>query len=140
MGSPNGLFTVDPSFDVHFDWNSGAVLDAEFGLLTISVPSYVHAIGFDFDNPIDPPGNASTVTIDGQGYSGFSQPNFLFYGIVSNAPIGPITIDFNGGLGILDDVTTAVPEPSSWVMMMLGFIALGSMAWRRHASGSVGAT
>lgn len=36
-----------------------------------------------------------------------------------------------GGEQIVIDVTTAVPEPSSWAMMMLGFAALSLLAFRR---------
>ena len=31
-------------------------------------------------------------------------------------------------------VTAAVPEPSTWAMMLLGFMGIGFMAYRRRAS------
>jgi hypothetical protein len=31
------------------------------------------------------------------------------------------------------DLKTAVPEPSTWAMMMLGFAGLGFMAYRRNS-------
>jgi PEP-CTERM motif-containing protein/hapalindole biogenesis HpiC1 cyclase-like protein len=55
------------------------------------------------------------------------------------------TINFserNGPLYIgLDDVSvTAVPEPATWAMMILGFAGIGFMAYRRkHKPASVGA-
>jgi hypothetical protein len=38
---------------------------------------------------------------------------------------------------ILDNVTltTAVPEPSTWAMMILGFAGLGFLAYRRKPNG-----
>ena len=42
----------------------------------------------------------------------------------------------NGNIGnILDNVTvmtSAVPEPSTWAMMILGFFGVGFMAYRRN--------
>jgi hypothetical protein len=57
------------------------------------------------------------------------------------APVGATVLD----LGINDNihrdnsgslqvsVTAAVPEPSTWAMMMLGFASLGFMAYRRKS-------
>jgi hypothetical protein len=40
-------------------------------------------------------------------------------------PDGPLA------LRVDDVVTTAVPEASTWAMMVLGFLGLGFMAYRR---------
>lgn len=43
-------------------------------------------------------------------------------------------LEFNPGIYALAfrlDATSAVPEPSTWAMMMLGFASLGFMAYRR---------
>jgi hypothetical protein len=47
---------------------------------------------------------------------------------------------FNAGI-YLDDVsvtplTAGVPEPSTWAMMILGFVSIGFMAYRRKQNGS----
>jgi PEP-CTERM motif len=34
-------------------------------------------------------------------------------------------------------VTTAVPEPSTWAMMIMGFLGLGFLAYRRKKNGTV---
>jgi PEP-CTERM motif len=34
----------------------------------------------------------------------------------------------------IDDVTAAVPEPSTWAMMVLGFMGVGFMAYRRKGA------
>jgi hypothetical protein len=41
----------------------------------------------------------------------------------------------NGELDI-DFVGPAVPEPSTWAMLLLGFAGLGTLAYRRNRSGS----
>jgi hypothetical protein len=39
----------------------------------------------------------------------------------------------SGGESIVLDVTAAVPEPSTWAMMILGFAGIGFMAYRRKS-------
>jgi hypothetical protein len=43
--------------------------------------------------------------------------------------VGQVRVDVAGG------VTPAVPEPSTWAMMLLGFCGLGFMAYRRKQNG-----
>jgi hypothetical protein len=47
--------------------------------------------------------------------------------------------DADGSLALFDDVklTTDVPEPSTWVMMLLGFVGLGFAGYRRTRRGAV---
>jgi hypothetical protein len=48
------------------------------------------------------------------------------------------TIDYvegNGAPSQLTFMTTAVPEPSTWAMMILGFFGVGFMAYRRKQNG-----
>jgi hypothetical protein len=33
---------------------------------------------------------------------------------------------------VISEVTTAVPEPSTWAMMILGFAGVGYLAYRRR--------
>jgi hypothetical protein len=49
--------------------------------------------------------------------SGFVDPQFF-------APLG-YTIEFSPNIG------AAAPEPSTWAMMLLGFLGLGWLAYRR---------
>ena len=49
----------------------------------------------------------------------------------------------NGNIGnILDNVSiaSAVPEPSTWMMMVLGFAGVGFAAYRRRNNGALRAT
>jgi hypothetical protein len=56
----------------------------------------------------------------------------LYFGFADGA-------GFNGPSGYYQDnsgqltVTTAIPEPSTWAMMILGFLGIGFMAYRRNS-------
>jgi hypothetical protein len=39
----------------------------------------------------------------------------------------------NSPLGLQVDVASAVPEPSTWAMMIFGFAGVGFMAYRRKS-------
>ena len=43
------------------------------------------------------------------------------------------TICPKGCIGVFTDTVAAVPEPSTWAMMILGFAGVGFMAYRRKA-------
>jgi PEP-CTERM motif len=66
--------------------------------------------------------------------------NFFGFQGVNGESIASITMSFNS-TGIddvrqirLDEtVTAAVPEPSTWAMMILGFLGVGFMAYRRKS-------
>jgi hypothetical protein len=78
--------------------------------------------------------------------SGYGGPNAFFTGISAGLDSG--TVNFNGGISnggtdvfSLEEaialnaivVTSGVPEPSTWMMMILGFLGLGFLA-RRNIS------
>jgi hypothetical protein len=66
---------------------------------------------------------------------GTSSSNFTFVG-----PVGDrfeiFATDRFGELETVFGMTAAVPEPSTWAMMILGFFGIGFMAYRRKQSGS----
>jgi hypothetical protein len=125
----NGIYTVSPSFFPAYDWGTGPVLDLEFGLTTVSAGG---TFGFDYGNPSDYPGTG-VVTIDGDDYTLLGQPTFNFFGVVGAT--GPVVINWNGGLGIIDNfsVAGAVPEPANWAMLIAGFGLVGAAARRRRS-------
>lgn len=79
--------------------------------------------------PSDPFGHVVFSAINGSSfnityvYVGFSNNPDLFFGTVPEA-----TQDVTANITVL---TTAVPEPSTWAMLLLGFVGLGFMAYRR---------
>ena len=64
-----------------------------------------------------------------------SGPNSEFIGFISTVPFNTITLEVpNGQSLVIEDFTTAisaVPEPSTWAMMLLGFCGLGFLARQR---------
>jgi PEP-CTERM motif len=72
----------------------------------------------------------STLTVPGCNCSGNGN-------ITISGDFGQEFIDFSLTQSITTDtsLTTAVPEPSTWAMMILGFFGVGFMAYRRKQSG-----
>ncbi|AUC97085.1 hypothetical protein CWS35_24690 [Bradyrhizobium sp. SK17] len=70
--------------------------------------------------------NPEFPNISGGGGGGGDGPN------VAYAPL-QIFIELPSGFSLIDPnaVASAVPEPSTWAMMLLGFAGLGLMAYRR---------
>jgi hypothetical protein len=60
--------------------------------------------------------------VTGSEYSVSRSPTYDFY---------PATSFSN--FSVTGDVTSAVPEPSTWAMLLLGFAGLGFMAYRRKS-------
>jgi PEP-CTERM motif len=57
------------------------------------------------------------------------------FGQVSNAGINPTNVNNYEEALLFAPQTPAVPEPSTWAMMILGFAGLGFMAYRRKQNG-----
>ena len=54
-----------------------------------------------------------------------------------SGPAVDLTIGYDGGFGAFDfAVGGAVPEASTWAMMLLGFMVLGFAGWRRAHAGA----
>jgi hypothetical protein len=72
---------------------------------------------------IDAPGPTAAVTTT-ETYTGPSgnEPFQLVYGECCGAP-GSLVVDL--------PLTSSVPEPSTWAMMLLGFAGLGFVGYRR---------
>jgi PEP-CTERM motif len=64
----------------------------------------------------------------------------VFFGAVSDRPFTSLTIS-TPALGALDNLmlgdaatVTAVPEPSTWAMMIFGFLGLGFLTYRKKSN------
>jgi hypothetical protein len=40
--------------------------------------------------------------------------------------------DWQGITGLLTPIASPVPEPSTWAMLLLGFVGIGAMSYRRQ--------
>ena len=53
-------------------------------------------------------------------------------GCTSSSTLSDVSISFGtNGFSVPADPVVAVPEPSTWAMMILGFFGVGFMAYRR---------
>ncbi len=79
-------------------------------------------------------GIAEQFTIDGVTTDTIvyaTDPTITGFGIGGNIPADGSFVFQN--ITLTDDVTAAVPEPSTWAMMVLGFAGLGFMTYRRKS-------
>jgi hypothetical protein len=86
---------------------------------------------------------APTAGVPNSGFSflgiSYATPTISRVRVTSgNAALAPGTTDSQADLVVLDDFlfgepfASAVPEPSTWAMMLLGFAGIGGMMRRRH--------
>jgi hypothetical protein len=114
-------------------------------VMTVTLPSANTAIGFDY---AELAGRADTFTIviGGQTFTvDTSTTGALFFGAVSTTPFTSFTIQdlqapgstfiTQGPYPTIDNFSfsvAAVPELSTWAMLLLGFAGIGFMAYRRR--------
>jgi hypothetical protein len=84
------------------------------------------------DNLVFPSASGATL-VDDHGFS-FSLKNGQDVDIFSGEPDGLYEVEGTNSFGTADfTLTAAVPKPSTWAMMLLGFCGLGFMAYRRKS-------
>lgn len=126
-----GTFTQSLTFLSGYDGMAGPVNFSVDELFTIGgVTQTVTLTGFENVSPTTDP---DTVTIN-------AGPTYTFGNLTLTA-LGqtfPDAPPFPGGISELSQsfaLASAVPEPSTWAMMILGFVGLGFMAYRRKQNG-----
>jgi hypothetical protein len=115
---------------------------------TLTFESPIHSFGADFRgfNNFDT-ANRSLIFVNGTALSPpvvSTNTDLSFFGFVSDDPFTTVSIlrdpdylrpDSSDVFG-MDNVTfaevSAVPEPSTWAMMILGFAAIGAMTYRKR--------
>lgn len=103
---------------------------------------------------VDPSKTGGATTLDITAVDQFGGPSGTFTQDLTIPPSGFFTVTAQGNEliktisftadGQLDDVQQvrvdgvmkAIPEPSTWAMMILGFFGIGFMAYRRKQNGS----
>lgn len=112
-GSNNYALSLNPSGTRVVNSSNDNVLQFPAPTGT-SAPTFFDELGLGF--------SANGVNYDlygiGEGFAGYE------LSANDHIPFGTATVS----------VTTAVPEPSTWAMMILGFIGIGFMAYRRKST------
>jgi hypothetical protein len=96
------------------------------------------AFGFNYGSYVST-GGPATITLS-SGDSVTVTPGALqFLGFTSTTPISSITIDYPGGFSFDVISVSSVPEPAEWMLMLLGFGALGAAVRLRRKSATIAA-
>jgi hypothetical protein len=96
---------------------------------------------FNFSGLTSQSAAGSAYVLDGNNSSGVAfqlllqDTSTLFSGLPTTIDSSESGIGGEGFLGGTLTVAAAVPEPSTWAMMILGFCGLGFMAYRRKQNG-----
>src|ERR1700721_3365678 len=143
-GKVTGTFTVDTTTNT-----SSAVNLAIVGVGGVNSFTYTDPTQFVFGPDTEDAGNVSYSTEDD------GDQVFLNYptgggALISGVPFGNSSVgslfsptcsgiicgfQLSGTVSIDSTVTSGVPEPSTWAMMILGFFGVGFMAYRRKQNG-----
>jgi PEP-CTERM motif len=132
------FFNANPPLSVNIIGVTGTVTGPGGGAITSLVlnpnqPLPALHLGFDYDNlgyPVVPYVDQYGVLFQANGflYRLYSQPNSFFYYLSSNNPAAALsTGTFTTAL------ITPVPEPSTWALMIAGFVALVGLARFRRS-------
>jgi hypothetical protein len=145
--------TSTSTVDIGNFGTNGATMNAlDYVSLTGSIDGATFSVPFgNFTGSATQNGEAGGITIvNGQVtniFSYFNDPAFTsasnefltFDNSTNDSTHPPVPLVFelgavSGTVSVSDPITAAVPEPSTWAMMILGFCGLGFMAYRRKSS------
>jgi hypothetical protein len=101
----------------------------ETGAFTSSTQFFVDFRGFGNESHFELSGPGASFFSSSSGNPAFPQANGI------KLTVGSTTGFIELPIGTLDAIgVAAVPEPSTWAMMILGFVGLGFMAYRRKST------
>lgn len=137
-GSGLYLNGVDPdNYPAYYNWGSGDVmLYRSGGTTTFTFDAPVHSVGLDLMTVV---GFGRDVEVEIGGFKQVvSTANFgtrTFFGLTSDAGFSTFKITSRSALGLFDNLSfgglsSAVPEPSTWAMLITGFGGVGAMMRR----------
>lgn len=137
----NVLYTYTLAFSA-----PGGTITSDFQAFTVNIQQTVNSAGdliFNLSNATLGglgPFNLNGVTVSDIHFglaSGTSGTYNTGNGNWTNPDPSTQNGQFISQLNIYADFTAAVPEPSTWAMMILGFAGVGFMAYRRRNEGSL---
>jgi hypothetical protein len=144
-GPGNSIYNVNGSSFIN------GITDVDTGF-KITFNSAITAFGADFRgfNNLHSSTTRSFVVVNGEELSPAVVPtnaDASFFGFISDTPFTEITFVRNPALAVgnmdafgMDNVVFgigAVPEPSTWALMILGFAGVGFMAYRRKSKSAL---
>jgi hypothetical protein len=151
-GSSAGTCGTSPSFTISVltstDTGPGTVIatdnvggadqTATGNLITGVPPSFLEYV-YNADFPAISLSPGTTYFFEITGTTGADETGFFGVENTSNAPEGAVAYQSIGGatptlIGPEALKLTAVPEPSTWGMMLLGFAGLGYLGYRKRAA------
>jgi hypothetical protein len=137
----SGFFNVGPSYPSNQPPHPVvlSMQQLDFGvvsiLITLAAPVTAFSLNFGtFDGyPVDFLINGFTIT--SSSIADIYQPNG-FFGVTDLAPFTTVLVSSGTEALYLNDVAfgaavSAIPEPSTWAMMILGFAGIGFLSYRR---------
>jgi hypothetical protein len=139
LSSPTFSGNINSSNDSGFVSLTGTLLGDSFsvtqttgygGFDNIFITSGITLVNGNITNIVTPYGG------QGIGASGPSSSGFFFFNPTASEPGLSFTFTPSGETttaGTVSSEVAAVPEPSTWAMMILGFFGVGFMAYRRKA-------
>lgn len=146
LGSAEGVLTFGAS-DTNFIGPVGSVQESASLTFNSNVGAGPSTLKFFADpanvqgaNPLNTPGVlldtiTGTPTTDPDSFSGTKLSPFFAPGLFSMTEGASVDLLAGGSITGFDQSMTTngvVPEPSTWVMMGLGFAGLGFAAWKRQ--------
>jgi PEP-CTERM motif-containing protein len=137
-GTTNPVSSFAPAAPLGYAWSNGAAnltMQLAAGSFTINSVDLAGLSGQGQHATIIQ-GFSSGVLIDTATFAALPNSSFATIGL-GWAGINELTFSTNDLATLLltnFDVSTSVPEPSTWAMMLLGFASLGFMAYRRKSN------
>ncbi len=127
----NGL-TAGEQYALSFDWAAAQVYLPGYGFNGITHNQISASLGAETYS-------TSLVTIESHGFSGWLNQTFTFTATASSEVLSFLMVSPDVSTtppaALLTNVSlTAVPEPATWAMMLVGLFGLGGAARRRRAA------
>ncbi|MDN3275921.1 PEP-CTERM sorting domain-containing protein [Frankia sp. RB7] len=121
--------SVSPGSPVTFsvDFGTLAFLSGSYLITDTAGDSY----NGTFTGSVGSPVSSLTVPVTFSYTPGTYTVTFFYGGSIAGSPVPTYAS------GSASTVVTAVPEPATWAMMMLGFLGVGLVSYRRRAGSSL---